>query len=447
MIRFARYLRALRPAHLGRALCSWGLCTMLLTGAALAASVTYTVKSGDNPWTISRKFGVPVETLLAANNLKADSVLQIGQQLTIPVAGTESPTASAPTQETVEYQVRKGDTLSQIAEAHEISLLELLEANGLTERSMIKVGLVLRIPVETAAAIEQLDPNPDPVSHTLVKGESLWTVAKKYGIQVEDLARHNRISLSQVLMPGQALLIPGEGEGKVRFAAADIDAEAPIGGILSLESSAAADEGFLPAGDVVHVVESGDTVSHLAVKYRTTRQAIFAANRIGTRDVLAAGQKIVIPSNTLDAQRDRIAAAQDNTRSKNDLPSRNSTLGQRVAKFAVSHLGTRYVWAGESLTRGVDCSGFVLAVYKNFGHNLPHNSKAQAKVGQAVKRSELQPGDVIAFHTTRPGISHVGIYIGNNQFVHASTRGRKVQIDSLSDPYYDKGYVTARRIL
>lgn len=439
----ATLLRAALGSRLGITLCAAALSSVLITGSAFASSVSYAVKSGDNPWLIAQKFGVSVEALLKANSLSEDSVLQIGQALKIPMTGEVS---AAPTQEIIEYTVAKGDTLSQIAEAHEISLLELLEANSLAEGSMIKVGMRLKIPVETAAAIEQIDPNPDPTSHTLIKGESLWTIAKKYGIRVEDLARHNRIALSQVLMPGQVLLIPGADDAAAARAAASISGDEVIGGILGLDDLA---DGSLvvPEGEVVHEVEAGDTVSHLAVKYRTTRQAIFDANRIGTRDVLSLGQKIVIPSNSLQADRERIADAQDATRSRKDLPSRNSTLGQRVAKFAVSHLGTRYVWAGESLKSGVDCSGFVLAVYKNFGHALPHNSKAQAKVGQAVKRSELQPGDIIAFHTTRPGISHVGIYIGNNQFVHASTRGRKVQIDSLSDAYYDKGYVCARRVL
>jgi len=443
MLSAARLLRSAVRSRLGIALCAATLSSLLMTGAAFAASVTYAVKSGDNPWTIAHKFGVSVESLLKANSLTEESVLQIGQSITIPVAGQVS---AAPTQEIVEYAVAKGDTLSQIAEAHEISLLELLEANGLTEKSLIKIGMLLKIPVETEAAIEQIDPNPDPTSHTLLKGESLWTVAKKYGIRVEDLARHNRISLSQVLMPGQILLIPGADDAAAAKAAASINGDEVIGGILGLDDLSDVSL-VIPDGEIVHQVEAGDTVSHLAVKYRTTRQAIFDANRIGTRDVLAVGQKIVIPSNSLAADRDRIASAKDVTRSNKGLPSRNSTLGQRVAKFAVSHLGTRYVWAGESLKAGVDCSGFVLAVYKNFGQSLPHNSKAQAKVGTAVKRSDLQPGDIIAFHTTRPGISHVGLYIGNNQFVHASTRGRKVQIDSLSDAYYDKGFVCARRVL
>lgn len=432
--------------RLGPWLCCWGL-SLCLAAAAWAGPVTYTVKSGDNPWKIAQKFDIPVERLLDANDLTDKSVLQVGQKLTIPLAGAPEP---APGSVYKTYTVQKNDTLSEIAETQEVSLRELLDANGLTATAMLRVGLVLRIPVE-APEPEQVDPNPDPVSHTLEKGESLWTVAKRYGVSVHDLARYNRIQVSQVLMPGQVLLIPGADDAAADLPLpAELDVTAPIEaeGILSLAAAETAEpELVLENGQLVHVIEHGDTVSHLAVKYRTTRQAIFEANRLGTRDVLAAGTKVIIPSGSLDADHERVLRAQDATRSKHDLPSRNQTMGQRVAKFAVSHLGLRYVWAGSNLKSGVDCSGFVKAVYQNFGISVPHGSKSQAKVGQPVKRSELQPGDIILFHTTRPGISHAGIYIGNNQFVHASTRGRKVQIDSLSDRYYDAGYVTARRML
>ncbi len=93
-----------------------------------------------------------------------------------------------------------------------------------------------------------------------------------------------------------------------------------------------------------------------------------------------------------------------------------SASGNAVAQFALQFKGNPYVWGGTSLTNGADCSGFVMSVYKNFGVNLPHSSTADRSVGSAVgSLAEAQPGDLICYS------GHVGLYIGGNQIVHAST--------------------------
>ncbi len=88
--------------------------------------------------------------------------------------------------------------------------------------------------------------------------------------------------------------------------------------------------------------------------------------------------------------------------------------GQAVVDYASRFLGNPYVYGGTSLTRGTDCSGFVLSVYANFGYSLPHSSYGMRSVGRSVSYSEIMPGDIICY----PG--HVGIYAGNGQIIHAS---------------------------
>jgi cell wall-associated NlpC family hydrolase len=107
-------------------------------------------------------------------------------------------------------------------------------------------------------------------------------------------------------------------------------------------------------------------------------------------------------------------------------------------------MGTPYRWGGET-TRGFDCSGFVRYVFRHSeGIELPRTSREQAKVGQAVKRNELRPGDLITFATGGGSrVSHVGVYIGGNQFIHSSS-SRGVRIDTLTG-YYAKRFVNARR--
>lgn len=123
-------------------------------------------------------------------------------------------------------------------------------------------------------------------------------------------------------------------------------------------------------------------------------------------------------------------------------PSTNEDL----IREALAHRGKPYIWGGAS-RGGFDCSGLVLYVFrKKRGMMLPHSASAQAKMGSPVAREDLLPGDVVFFAGTyRSGISHVGIYIGENKIIHAANHKRNVRIDSLTG-YYDRKYWGARRL-
>ena len=123
-----------------------------------------------------------------------------------------------------------------------------------------------------------------------------------------------------------------------------------------------------------------------------------------------------------------------------------SKTGELVA-YAKQYLGSRYVYGGTTPS-GFDCSGFVMYVYKQFGVSLPHSSSAQSKKGTKVEKANLQQGDIVFFsdYKTHKGIGHCGIYIGNNQFIHASTEKTGVITSSLNSGSYKTRYVTAVRI-
>lgn len=114
------------------------------------------------------------------------------------------------------------------------------------------------------------------------------------------------------------------------------------------------------------------------------------------------------------------------------------TGGQAVVDYALQFVGNRYVWGGESLTNGVDCSGFVMKVYEKFGIKLPHSSYKLRSVGRKVSASELQPGDIICYS------GHVAIYIGNGKIVHASNKKDGIKI---TNNYNYKKVITIRRVL
>lgn len=108
-------------------------------------------------------------------------------------------------------------------------------------------------------------------------------------------------------------------------------------------------------------------------------------------------------------------------------------------------IGVSYKTGGTT-TNGFDCSGFTSYVYKKLGLSLPRTSTAQYKVGTAVSKSNLKAGDLVFFNTSGRGISHVGVYVGDGKFAHSST-SRGVMISPLSQSYYAKRYVGAKRIM
>jgi cell wall-associated NlpC family hydrolase len=118
----------------------------------------------------------------------------------------------------------------------------------------------------------------------------------------------------------------------------------------------------------------------------------------------------------------------------------------RLVNYAKKYIGTRYVY-GSSSSSGFDCSGFTMYVYRAAGINLPHSASSQSTLGLAVSKSNLRSGDLVFFETTGSGISHVGMCIGNNQFIHASSGSGHVTINSLSDSYYASRFRGAVRIL
>ena len=113
-----------------------------------------------------------------------------------------------------------------------------------------------------------------------------------------------------------------------------------------------------------------------------------------------------------------------------------------ICDFAKQYVGNRYVWGGTSLTKGADCSGFTLAVYRNFGISLPHSSRAQANCGTKISVGDVKPGDLI-FYGSGKHINHVAMYIGGGRVVHASNARTGITISNM----YYRSPVTAARIL
>jgi cell wall-associated NlpC family hydrolase len=128
-------------------------------------------------------------------------------------------------------------------------------------------------------------------------------------------------------------------------------------------------------------------------------------------------------------------------------PDRTTDPGTQVADLAQQYVGSPYRWGGMS-PAGFDCTGFVLWVYSQFGISLPHDESGQLASGPRVSAADLQPGDVLVFaNTYRRGLSHVGIYIGSGQFVHAVDESHGVMVSNVWDGYWSPRFVGASRAL
>ena len=126
---------------------------------------------------------------------------------------------------------------------------------------------------------------------------------------------------------------------------------------------------------------------------------------------------------------------------------RATATAQDAIDQAMDLLGIRYRRGGSSPEAGFDCSGFVSHVFREgLGLILPRSSREMSKAGEVVNRDELRPGDLVFFNTMRNAFSHVGIYLGDNQFVHAPRSGGRVRIEDIRDGYWMKRFNGARRV-
>lgn len=148
-------------------------------------------------------------------------------------------------------------------------------------------------------------------------------------------------------------------------------------------------------------------------------------------------------SGTALAVEETVAEIPQKTVISNSIDKASETL-----MYALSLVGVNYKYGGKSPETGLDCSGFVSYVFRQAaGLVLPHNARAISMFGQKIAISELQPGDLVFYNTLRHTYSHVGIYLGDNKFVHASVTGRGVEVVDMKENYWVKRFNGARRMV
>ena len=242
-----------------------------------------------------------------------------------------------------------------------------------------------------------------PETHIVQKGDSLWKIANQYGTSVNTLKALNNLT-SDNLRIGQQLILSANQAGNTP----------PVQATADSPDNQGVSE---------YIVKSGDNLWSIALKYGTTVEKLKEINKLTTND-LKIGDKLVIPN---------LAKAPQPSRSG------DSADGSRIIAKAAEYLGTPYRYGGASAS-GFDCSGFTQFVYSEVGIKIKRTSAQQYENARKISFEQLQKGDLVFFSTNSGKPDHVGIYIGDKKFIHAPSKGKKIQISSFENSYWKEKF-------
>ncbi len=343
----------------------------------------------------------------------------------------------------ISYTVRKGDTLQGISKKYNISVSEIKESNRL-KSSKLSVGSKLSLPhsekkhrnreaahsAKKYSSKHQVSNKPaaeiTETVHIVKKGDTLTSVARKYGITVNELRSANNLR-----------------KGKLK-----------VGQQISIKSKSHAPN--------TYVARRGDTVRKVAKRFGLSGNDLKEINGLKGNS-LKAGQKIYLAKINVETKEETsktygIPAEKNNptvTSARLEEVKELSTsedvlaelsIQERLVLFAKKLLHLPYRFGGNGAF-GLDCSGYVQKVYGYIGQDIPRSAREQYNLGETIDKDDLATGDLVFFRTYASFPSHVGIYLGNNLFIHASSLSKKITIDSLETPYYFRHFIGAKRIL
>jgi cell wall-associated NlpC family hydrolase len=310
---------------------------------------------------------------------------------------------------TVKHTIKNGETLYSIAHRNHTTIEEVRKANGLKKGDNLKIGRVLKVPKDTydsktkkkivkttkkSKSKKFAKKTRKTSKHIIKSGDSLYGIALKNHTTVDNIRKANGLKKGETLKLGRVLTLPGSNgshsvkKKKIKMAKTKTNrSERKLAKTLS------------------------------SVKFkRMARSSSKKSNKFSFPDILFSG---------------------------------SSKKSMKITKLAQKKLGRRYVWGATGKKNTFDCSGFTTYVCKKNGISLPRRAIAQSKYGKYISRKNLKPGDLIFFDTSKRHkgyVNHVGIYLGNDRFIHASSAKKKVVITRLGKSFYSKRYKGARRV-
>ncbi|MBV9578212.1 MAG: LysM peptidoglycan-binding domain-containing protein [Chloroflexi bacterium] len=405
------------------------------------------------------------------------------------------------------HVVQPGDTLFQIALDAGTDTDTLVALNGLGDANALMVGQTLKLPATAGSGTSSATPAASATtsapssaatgSYTIAAGDTLWAIAQHFGTTPDALVQLNHLDDANHLLVGTVLSVPG-GSGSHAGAnpAPSVTAAAATGAPAAGGSTATPGHNVtVPTRE--HVVAGGETLRDIASAEKVDLGSLIDANQLDDPALIHVGQVLLLPTGasqtaakptvagttgqsqaagagagqvaaSLPASTQPVAAAtpaSSPTPGASAAPTATSTPAAKPAAavatvasgpsapddalvgVGLKLLGDPYVWGGESPS-GFDCSGFVWYVAHQLNKQISRGMLAQYNSGAHPSRDDLKPGDLVFFQNTwAPGLSHNGIYIGNDQFVNAANEASGVKISSLSSAYWTAHWFGATRLL
>lgn len=447
-------------------------------------NIKHSIVKGETISSIAQKYNVSIASIYKLNP-KAKKTLHLNQILLIPNSESkkEAISENLVSEQTtdINHQVLAKETLYGIAKQFKTTKELLYKANPKLETEGLKIGQTIVVPsglskqelanaanAKPQETIETLQ----PIMHQVKANESLYAIAKQYGITLKQLQNANPKIGKKGLSIGQSITIPNDGKltaGEV--AAANQTAVADDQIIKAKELPAAENKSTAPAerkvnetkidsdksvAEIIHVVVTKETKYGIAKKYGITVADLEKQNP-AIQQKLEVGAKLTIRvsdnSIALPIKQEETAVVQaekklDSTIIK--LPLANEDLINQLIQSASDKIGTRYRSGGTSAA-GFDCSGLMYSTFGAFDIKLPRSSIEQSSIGEKINNENAQKGDLIFFRTNgRSRINHVGMVIevaaDEIKFIHSSTHSGVI-ISSTKEPYYQRNFAQVNRVI
>jgi peptidoglycan endopeptidase LytE len=279
--------------------------------------------------------------------------------------------------------------------------------------------------------------------YTVKPGDTLSGISKSAGVSVEALKKANALEGDSIKLK-QVLTIPSPGGKKTEGVAGKVSGR-------TIKKLSAGVEKLTSEEMGSYTVQKGESLYTISKKVGLSAEEIKKVNGLHT-SALKIGQVLLLPKDAgqLDDETEGLGNGDEITETE---PAASAPLGKwsnpeergLLVRVAKAFLGVPYKLGGSTL-KGIDCSALVKKIYEVFNIELPRTTRDQFKVGIRIEKDQLTVGDLVFFRRSGNN-AHVGIYVGDGQFVHASSHSREVRVDYLNTPYYSQRFLRGVRVM
>ncbi|QKJ62813.1 C40 family peptidase [Flavobacterium sp. M31R6] len=450
-------------------------------------NIKHTIVKGETISSIAQKYNVSIVSIYKLNP-KAKKTLQLNQVLQIPNSESKKTNelVVADSEKTIDinHQVLTKETIYGITKQFKTTTELLYKANPQLETEGLKVGQTIIIPSsltkkeianlsnsKTQEIVETVEAST-PLTHQVKAKESLYVIAKMYGVSLKELQNSNPKIGNKGLSIGQTILIPSNGKivenevvlevkkPETKEVSTAVKESKEVASVLDekeVNDKEVKADSQIQTSEIIHEVLTKETKYGIAKKYGITVAELEKQNPAIQQKLLVGSKlSIQVPNDKIekgsevDVAESQIKLIPKDTISATFNNMSNVGLIDQLIQTAYDKIGTRYR-SGGTTTAGFDCSGFMCSTFGNFDIKLPRSSIEQSSFGERVETENVQKGDLIFFKTNgRSHINHVGMVIDvvddEIKFIHSSTHSGVI-ISSTKEPYYRRNFAQVNRVL